>query len=170
DLVDPQVRLGRRGGADAVGGVGHADERRAEVGLGVDGGAAEPHAPGGAEDPHGDLAPVGDEDGGNVVRVVVGSHRDLYIRMTTVNFGTTEQETAVTILAPSLAMPPASTSAPTMNPEMFWRNTSGILRWLQSSMKWAALSDDSENRMPLLATIPTGKPMMWAKPQTIVVP
>ena len=82
DLLDPQVRLGRRGGADAVGGVGHADERRAEVGLGVDGGAAEPHAPGGAEDPHGDLAPVGDEDGGNVVRVAVGSHRDLYIRKT----------------------------------------------------------------------------------------
>ena len=86
------------------------------------------------------------------------------------NFGTTEQETAVTILAPSLAMPPASTSAPTMNPEMFCRNTSGILRWLQSSMKWAALSDDSENRIPLLAMIPTGKPMTWAKPQTIVVP
>ena len=90
--------------------------------------------------------------------------------MTTVNFGTTEHETAVTILAPSLAMPPVSASTPTMNPEMFWRNTSGILRWLQSSMKCAALSDDSENRMPLLAMIPTGKPMMWAKPQTSVVP
>jgi hypothetical protein len=39
--------------------------------------------------------------------------------MTTVNFGTTEQETAVTILAPSLAIPLASTSAPTMKPLMF---------------------------------------------------
>ena len=55
--------------------------------------------------------------------------------MITVNFGTCAQETAVTIFAPCLAMPPASCFLPTMKPVMFWRNTSGILRWAQSSMK-----------------------------------
>ncbi len=29
-------------------------------------------------------------------------------------------------------------------------------RWSHSSMKWAPFCADSENRMPLLATIPTG--------------
>jgi hypothetical protein len=33
-----------------------------------------------------------------------------------------------------------------------------------------ALCADSENRMPLLATMPTGMPSMCAKPQTSVVP
>ena len=37
--------------------------------------------------------------------------------------------TAVTILAPSLAMPPASYLRPTMKPVMFCRNTSGMPRW-----------------------------------------
>src|SRR5690606_17466356 len=45
---------------------------------------------------------------------------------------------------------------PTMKPVMFCRNTSGIPRWLHSSMKCAPLSALSENRMPLLATMPTG--------------
>ena len=76
--------------------------------------------------------------------------------MRTVNFGTSAQATAVTSFAPSLAMPPASYSRPTMNPVMFWRNTSGILRWQASSMKWAPLSADWLNRMPSLAMIPTG--------------
>ena len=76
--------------------------------------------------------------------------------MMTVNFGTGTQDTAVTSLAPSLAMPPASASRPTMNPVMFCRNTSGMPRWPQSSTKCAPLSADSENRIPLLATIPTG--------------
>ena len=58
--------------------------------------------------------------------------------MMTVNFGTLAQATAVTILAPSLAMPPRSrTCVPTMKPVMFCRNTSGTPRWLQSSMKCA---------------------------------
>ena len=39
---------------------------------------------------------------------------------------------------------------------MFCRNTSGTVRWSHSSMKWAPLTADSLNRMPLLATIPTG--------------
>ena len=37
-------------------------------------------------------------------------------------------------------------------------------------MKWAPLSADSLNRMPLLATIPTGWPWIRAKPQTRVSP
>ena len=86
------------------------------------------------------------------------------------NFGTSAQATAVTILAPSLAIPPASYSRPTMNPVMFWRNTSGILRWAQSSTKWAPLSADWLNRIPSLATIPTGQPSTWAKPVTSVSP
>ena len=39
--------------------------------------------------------------------------------MTTVNFGTSAQATAVTSFAPSLAIPPASYSRPTMKPVMF---------------------------------------------------
>jgi hypothetical protein len=37
-------------------------------------------------------------------------------------------------------------------------------------MKCAPFSADSENRMPLLAMMPTFMPKMWAKPQTSVVP
>ena len=62
----------------------------------------------------------------------------------------------MTILAPSRAMPAFSYSRPTMKPVMFCRNTSGMPRWLHSSMKCAPLSADSQNRMPLLATMPTG--------------
>ncbi len=46
--------------------------------------------------------------------------------MTTVNLGTSAHATAVTSFAPSLAMPPASYSRPTMKPVMFCRNTSGM--------------------------------------------
>ena len=90
--------------------------------------------------------------------------------MITVNFGTLAQATAVTSLAPSLAMPPASYFRPTMKPAMFCRNSSGMPRWQQSSMKCAPFCADSENRMPLLARMPTGMPQMRAKPQTSVVP
>ena len=76
--------------------------------------------------------------------------------MTTVNLGTTLDATAVTSFAPSLAMPRFSYSRPTMKPVMFCRNTSGMPRWLASSMKCAPLSADSLNRMPLLAMIATG--------------
>ena len=78
--------------------------------------------------------------------------------------------TAATILAPSLAIPPASYSGPTMKPVMFCRNSSGTPRWSQSSTKWATLRALSLKRMPWLATIPTGWPWMWAKPVTTVVP
>src|SRR5437660_646613 len=50
--------------------------------------------------------------------------------MITVYFGTLVVATAVTILAPSLAMPPASYLRPTMKPVMFCKNSSGMLRWL----------------------------------------
>ena len=76
--------------------------------------------------------------------------------MTTVNFGTRLQATAVTIFAPSFAMPPASYFFPTMKPLMFCRNTSGMRLWLHSSMKCAPFNADSENRMPLFETMPTG--------------
>ena len=90
--------------------------------------------------------------------------------MMTVSLGTRAQATAVTILAPCLAMPPRSYSRPTMNPVMFWRNRSGIWRRSHSSMKWAPFMADSENRTPLLATIPTGWPWTRAKPVTSVAP
>ena len=76
--------------------------------------------------------------------------------MTTVNFGTSAQATAVTSFAPSRAMPPASYSLPTMKPVMFWRKTSGTRRLQASSMKCAPFCDDSAKRTPLLARIPTG--------------
>ena len=76
--------------------------------------------------------------------------------MMTVNLGTCAVATAVTIFAPFLAMPSFSYLRPTMKPVMFCRNTSGILRWQHSSMKCAPLRAASENRMPLLAMMPTG--------------
>ena len=57
-----------------------------------------------------------------------------------------------------------------MKPVMFCRKTSGMPRWLHSSMKCAPLSADSLNRMPLLATIPTWWPQIRANPQTRVSP
>ena len=76
--------------------------------------------------------------------------------MITVNFGTCAHDTAVTILAPSRAMPPDSYFLPTMKPVMFCRNTSGMPRCAHSSMKCAPFSADSEYRTPLFATTPTG--------------
>ncbi len=90
--------------------------------------------------------------------------------MITVNFGTFAVDTAVTIFAPWRAMPSFSYLRPTMKPVMFCRNTSAILRWQHSSMKCAPFVADSENRMPLFATMPTGCPQMCAKPVTSVVP
>ena len=90
--------------------------------------------------------------------------------MTTVILGTCAVATAVTSLAPCLAMPSASYLPPTMKPEMFCRNSSGMPRWQASSMKCAPLSADSENSTPLLARIATGMPQMCAKPHTSVEP
>ena len=72
------------------------------------------------------------------------------------SFGTRVVATAVTIFAPSFAMPPASASRPTMKPEMFCRNSSGMPRWSHSSMKCAPFCADSENSTPLFAMMPTG--------------
>ena len=76
--------------------------------------------------------------------------------MTTVNFGTAAFATAITIFAPSRAMPAFSYCLPTMKPVMFCKKTSGIFRLAQSSMKCAPFCALSEKRMPLFATIPTG--------------
>ena len=76
--------------------------------------------------------------------------------MITVSLGTATVDTAVTILAPCFAMPPASYSRPTMKPVMFCRNTRGMPRWPHNSMKCAPFCADSLNRMPLFATMPTG--------------
>lgn len=65
-------------------------------------------------------------------------------------------ETALTSLAPCLAMPSASYSAPTMKPLMLCRNSSGMSRWVQSSMKFAAFWALSGNSTPSLITTPTG--------------
>src|SRR5204863_11717 len=90
--------------------------------------------------------------------------------ITIVNFGTSAQATAVTSLAPSRAIPPASYSLPTMKPVMFCRKTSGIFRLQASSMKCAPFCADSAKRTPLFARIATGKPSIRAKPQTSVSP
>ncbi len=87
-----------------------------------------------------------------------------------VNFGTRAQATAVTIVAPCLAIPPASNSRPTMNPVMFCRNTSGIWRWSHSSTKCAPFTADSLNSTPLFAMMPTGWPCSRAVPVTSVGP
>ena len=55
-----------------------------------------------------------------------------------------------------------------MNPEIFWRNIKGILRWAHNSMKWVPFSADSVNKMPLFPIIPTGCPHILAKPVTSV--
>ncbi len=67
-------------------------------------------------------------------------------------------------------MPPASYLPPTMKPEMFCRNTSGMPRPQASSTKCAAFSALSENSTPLLASTATGWPQMWANPVTSVAP
>ena len=62
DLVDAEVALGRRGGADRVRLVGDADVERGAVGVGVDGDGGDAHLVERARDANGDLAAVGDED------------------------------------------------------------------------------------------------------------
>ena len=74
------------------------------------------------------------------------------------NFGTAAFATACTIFAPSFAMPPCSYAFPTMKPVMFWKKTRGTSRWQAISMKWVALSADSEKRTPLFARTATGNP------------
>ena len=61
---DRQVRLRRRSGTDAFGGVGRAHVRRIGVGIGIHRNRPQPRRPGGPDDPQGDLAPVGHQQGG----------------------------------------------------------------------------------------------------------
>jgi hypothetical protein len=42
--------------------VGHLHERRARIGIGIDGDGLDTHAAGGLDDPAGDFATIGDED------------------------------------------------------------------------------------------------------------
>ncbi len=58
----------------------------------------------------------------------------------TVNLGTCTQATAVTSLAPCLAIPSVSYCLPTMKPVIFCRNTNGIFLWPHSSTKCAPFS------------------------------
>jgi hypothetical protein len=51
-----------------------------------------------------------------------------------------------------------------MKPLMFWRKSRGMLRWVQSWMKWAPLREEEEKRIPLFARIPMGWLEMRAKP------
>ena len=66
DGVGPQVGIG--GVAEGNGLVGLGDERGVAVGVGEHGDGGDAHGPGGAEDPGGDLAPVGDQQLGDHIR------------------------------------------------------------------------------------------------------
>ena len=61
DLVDVQIGLGRCGAVERERLVGHLDEQRRRVGVGVDGHAFQPGIPGATDDPHRDLATIGNE-------------------------------------------------------------------------------------------------------------
>ena len=67
DAIDLEIALhdGRR--ADPHRLVGHCDMLRVRVGVGVDGDGAQAHPARGADDPAGDLAAIGDEEGGDHV-------------------------------------------------------------------------------------------------------
>jgi hypothetical protein len=58
-----QIALSRRGRPEQHAPIGLAHVGRIAIGLGVDGDGGEAGPPTGAEDPAGDLSPVGDEDG-----------------------------------------------------------------------------------------------------------
>src|SRR5262249_57210229 len=60
--VDGEIALARRGRADRVRLVGQQDVERLAIGLGEHGDRRDPLLAAGADHPHGDLAPVGDED------------------------------------------------------------------------------------------------------------
>ena len=55
-------------------------------------------------------------------------------------------------------------------PVMFCGNTSGTTRFVAQFDEMRPLTADSPNSTPLLATMPTGWPWMWANPVTSVVP
>ena len=61
----PQIAFAHRRGTDAHGLVGHRDMRSAGIGIGIDGNRRHAHPARGADDAAGDLAAIGDEQGGN---------------------------------------------------------------------------------------------------------
>ena len=63
EVRDREIGLRRRRRADAHGGVGEAHMQGLGVGVAVDGNDAEALGAGGADDPAGDLAAIGDKDG-----------------------------------------------------------------------------------------------------------
>jgi hypothetical protein len=62
DRVDLEIALRRRGAADQHRLIGHLDMQRACIGFGIDRDRGNAHFPRRANDPAGNLAPVGDED------------------------------------------------------------------------------------------------------------
>ena len=67
DLDDPrgaQIALARRRGADRIRGVRGAHVQRVAIDIAVDGDRADAEIVAGANDAKGDLATIGDEDGG----------------------------------------------------------------------------------------------------------
>jgi len=73
-------------------------------------------------------------------------------------FGTFAFETALTSLAPFLAMPSYSNFLPTIKPVIFYKKIIGVLRLQHSWTKWEPFRALSEKSTPLFATIPTGIP------------
>jgi hypothetical protein len=74
--------------------------------------------------------------------------------------------TAMTILAPSLAMPPASYLRPTMKPVMFCRKSSGIFRCAQSWTKCAPVAASAPTQRLASAFNPTMCSSAWNSLQT----
>ena len=64
DPVTQKVAFARGRRADVMRLVGKAHERRVGIGIGINGDAVHPETAGGAEHAQGDLAAVGDKDGG----------------------------------------------------------------------------------------------------------
>ena len=62
DFIDEEIALRRRGRSDQNRLIRHFDMERVAVGLGIDRDGGNPHAPGGLDDPAGDLAAIGNQD------------------------------------------------------------------------------------------------------------
>ena len=60
--IDAQVALGRRARPEVIRLVGQADVQGVAVAVRIDGDDAQPHLAAGADDAHGNLAAIGDED------------------------------------------------------------------------------------------------------------
>ena len=112
DRVDAQVALPCRRGPDADRGVGLGDVPGVGVGVAEDRDRADSHGPQGADDPHGDLAAVGDQDGVDtesyVMPLTSGTRRRRPARAAPVR--TTESASPRTVLVSAGSMTPSSHS------------------------------------------------------------